>query len=1194
MPTLTALLVDDNEEVRAFIDEGLRDAGFEVITAATAAEALDRAAVGPDVVILDVTLPDMSGFDVCARLKATPETAATPVLMISGIVTAVESRVHGLERGADAFLTKPFVMSELIATVRALLRARRAEEQVEVGSALLTLAEAIGGLPDLEEVLGTVVEVTAKLLAIGRCAVFLTEPGERRALLAAASGMSAAAWLALDEPGGDMALPAVVEVIGSGQPVNVTPATLDRHVGEDARERLDIRSMVVLPLASRGRVLGAMTLDTPGADHALTRKQVTIARGIASHTALAVDRARSHRDSTRRRAEAEALIEVSRMLSRSLDRRDVSAVIVDTVRSLLEADAALLLEVGDDGQLVEVAHAGMEAGGWRLHVTEVPTEAAVVTRWLVQAGGARVRAVLTAPLVVETRTIGVLVAVGRAGAEFTADETRVVRGFAAHAALAFQNARLFEQQRALLEQTRRRREEAIALDAVVQKITSSLDLADVMTRIVRAAREVCGADLAVIAPYDAATDTATVVAIVGAQTDGFRDLTLRRGRGLAGRVIETDAPFVTEDYLGDPRITQDYAEHARAEGVIAEAGVPIRFGSEITGILIVANRVPRPFTPADVRIVMRLADHAAIALANSRLYADVTRTVAEREHSEAAHRALAELSQFALEAPPFDALLNRAARVLAEMLGTDYATVLEAMPDGTSFLLRAGVGWRPDAIGHVSVPATANVPAGRALIHGEPVCIEDFETDTRFERPTFLGDHGVRSVATVVIHGLIPPFGAIGVASRAPRRFTDEDLSFMQSVANIVAMAVGRRRAEARVQRQTEELRILRDLDEAILRARSTEEIARAALDHLGDLLGGWVSVRVFDFDAGASTILASRGTPAERYPIGTWVPLADVGLDDIEELRRGEAVIVPDLATMASPAPVLRRLIRAGLRAHVRMPLIAEGQLVGALNFGSDRPNAFGLDDLELAREMARPLAVALAQARLHEQVAVAREQLRGLSRRLVEVQEAERHHLARELHDEIGQTLMALRLALEVGHRCPDATIHSELRRARGLVDELAHRVRELSRGLHPEALDHLGLLPAVLSHVERYTMQTGVRVDFRHAGLDGVRFPSDVEIAAYRVIQEALTNVARHGGVSRATVRAWADGEALGVQIEDAGPGLPDGAITNPRSSGLAGMRERVTLLGGQLDIESAPGRGVRVTAEFPLAGRTVGEV
>ena len=112
--------------------------------------------------------------------------------------------------------------------------------------------------------------------------------------------------------------------------------------------------------------------------------------------------------------------------------------------------------------------------------------------------------------------------------------------------------------------------------------------------------------------------------------------------------------------------------------------------------------------------------------------------------------------------------------------------------------------------------------------------------------------------------------------------------------------------------------------------------------------------------------------------------------------------------------------------------------------------------------------------------------------------------------------------------------------LEQARGIVNDLLGRVRSLSFDLRPAALDQFGLLPALLALFERFTDQTGVQVEFKHEGIEG-RFPPEVETTAYRIVQEALTNIARHAGVGTATVRVWSAAESLGLQIEDRGRGF-----------------------------------------------------
>jgi PAS domain S-box-containing protein len=210
----------------------------------------------------------------------------------------------------------------------------------------------------------------------------------------------------------------------------------------------------------------------------------------------------------------------------------------------------------------------------------------------------------------------------------------------------------------------------------------------------------------------------------------------------------------------------------------------------------------------------------------------------------------------------------------------------------------------------------------------------------------------------------------------------------------------------------------------------------------------------------------------------------------------------------------------------------------------------------------------------------------LQSLSSRLLEVQEMERRHLARELHDEIGQILTYLRLLLRMNGDSPAETLPRRLEPARGIIDDLLARVRSLSFDLRPPDLDQLGLLPALLALLERYSVQTGILVDFKHQGVNR-RFASEVETGAYRVVQEALTNVARHAGVAGVTVRAWIDGNMLNLQIEDRGCGFDlHAALKSPRSNGLYGLQERAQLLGGKLVIESTPGSGTTIAAELPI--------
>jgi signal transduction histidine kinase len=224
--------------------------------------------------------------------------------------------------------------------------------------------------------------------------------------------------------------------------------------------------------------------------------------------------------------------------------------------------------------------------------------------------------------------------------------------------------------------------------------------------------------------------------------------------------------------------------------------------------------------------------------------------------------------------------------------------------------------------------------------------------------------------------------------------------------------------------------------------------------------------------------------------------------------------------------------------------------------------------------------------QVRLLDEVEKSRTHLRQLSRSLVEVQESERHEIAKELHDEIGQVLTGLKLKIEMSTRMAPAPIQKSLHEALTVLSDLMQRVSELSLNLRPAMLDDLGLLPALIWQFERYSTLTGIHVVFDHTPLE-LRLPHEVESTAYRIIQEALTNVARHAGVNEVIVRVWTTPNSLGLQVVDYGKGFNrDEVKTSAKIGGLAGMEERAGLAGGWMTVESSSQAGTCLTAELPL--------
>lgn len=316
--------------------------------------------------------------------------------------------------------------------------------------------------------------------------------------------------------------------------------------------------------------------------------------------------------------------------------------------------------------------------------------------------------------------------------------------------------------------------------------------------------------------------------------------------------------------------------------------------------------------------------------------------------------------------------------------------------------------------------------------------------------------------------------------------------------------------------------------------------------------------------------------------------------------VRTRQTCIVRDILTNADYEPWRKDAIKRGYRSSIALPLVPDSMVqsdmpaFGVLNIYAQEPDAFDAAEIELLTEMADDLAYGITALRIRDehrqseaQLHHAHQRLQTLSRRLVDIQESERRHIARELHDEVGQALTGLHLLLEmIGRMSATDQIMSRLDEACKVVNDLMSKVSEMSLTLRPAMLDDLGLLPTLRWHFNRYTIQTNIHVTFKHNGVDQ-RFDPELETVVYRLIQEALTNVARYAQVEEVTVRLWSDWHTLGMMIEDQGVGFdPQAAMERKTSSGLAGMYERVVLLNGHLEIESAPDMGTCLTAELPL--------
>ncbi|HLA08241.1 MAG TPA: PAS domain-containing protein [Anaerolineales bacterium] len=276
-------------------------------------------------------------------------------------------------------------------------------------------------------------------------------------------------------------------------------------------------------------------------------------------------------------------------------------------------------------------------------------------------------------------------------------------------------------------------------------------------------------------------------------------------------------------------------------------------------------------------------------------------------------------------------------------------------------------------------------------------------------------------------------------------------------------------------------------------------------------------------------------------------------------------------------------------IKAAVIAGIYRQQQLIGvlvAIFHQSRKP--LQIDELKLLGGLIDQAANSLANARLFKLIKLGRERHRLLAKSLVDVQEAERRHIASELHDHLGQLLTGIQFMLESAKTESGNKLKSSLADIQQSVSDIIEQIREMSLNLRPSMLDDMGLVPTLHWLFDRYTRQTGIKVNFNCVDFEN-RYPQETETTAYRIIQEALTNVARHAQVKTVFVGLAIQRGSLWVEVMDNGKGFDSSAILEKPTSGLGGMRERAILAGGYLVIRSIPDQGTQVIAALPMDER-----
>ncbi len=270
-------------------------------------------------------------------------------------------------------------------------------------------------------------------------------------------------------------------------------------------------------------------------------------------------------------------------------------------------------------------------------------------------------------------------------------------------------------------------------------------------------------------------------------------------------------------------------------------------------------------------------------------------------------------------------------------------------------------------------------------------------------------------------------------------------------------------------------------------------------------------------------------------------------------------------------------------------LPIFRGMEATGALVIVGDARDPFAALDEDFLVALGQQVGAALENADLYERVQARTVELGRLSARMLGQQEEERRRLSRELHDETAQVFSAVKIELGVLRDGATPPVATRLDRALDLIDTGIRSIRAVTNDLRPSLLDDLGLVPALRSLASEFADRSKIGIDLTVSG----GLPSlskDAELALFRALQEALSNVVRHAAARAVAIRLAVEGDAVILEVRDDGRGIPPGA--DPRDlernghMGLAGMRERIRALGGNIQLDGNPGGGVRLLVRVPL--------
>jgi signal transduction histidine kinase len=528
-------------------------------------------------------------------------------------------------------------------------------------------------------------------------------------------------------------------------------------------------------------------------------------------------------------------------------------------------------------------------------------------------------------------------------------------------------------------------------------------------------------------------------------------------------------------------------------------------------------------------------------------------------------------------------MLSKAVDLIVENTGAKGGAVRLISDSGGGLELKTQRGMPAGFADKLVCLDVAKCLCGRALSDGRPTRLKDPVPAQGVCMVSWEGD-----VALVPLTTRTRPLGILYLWDHGEWESPEELENFLMAYGNQLSSNIENMVQMEDTKRYATRARALFQTAQALTRSLDLDDLLEIIMKEAAALLRVKRSLLLLyseeDNLINCRVALGFSGSPAGSLsfnPSGVfWEAMEDGGVKVVDLLH--------------TKVDVPRKLVDGiGIQKFILVPLMSKGKVLGFIVLEPEEMGGISMEDLKMVVGFASQAAVAIETSSFYiRTVERYNDDLQQLSSRIISAQEEERKRISRDLHDELGQVLTATKINLDMIHAgIPPSLEQLKLRigDAIGLVVSALDSVRRLSFDLRPSMLDDLGLLMAAGKLVSDFKKRSGIDVDFNTEGLED-RLDTKVEVALYRVIQEALTNILKHSEAGKAVINLKQDLErgVVSLLIEDDGIGFSSHAEPQDRDAkgfGLMGIRERVSLLGGNFRIFSEEGKGTKLFIDIP---------